>query len=147
MFKIGVAAVVWRNGQVLMHQRKGSHGAGTWSFPGGHMEEGETPSQAIARELEEETGLVVAPSAFRANTFTTDIFRAEGKEYITLYLETECPIDSEPEVREPDKCAGWWWVTPGDWPGELFLPIKNLLLQTGGQRVFQHFKPAVRGSI
>lgn len=126
--KIGVAALLWRDGQVLMHQRKGSHGAGTWSFPGGHLDPGETPKNTIRREVQEETGLIVPEDQFGPRTFTTDVFEVEGKRYITLYLEANCPASfGEPRVMEPTKCVEWRWVTPGEWPGELFLPIKNLL--------------------
>jgi 8-oxo-dGTP diphosphatase len=34
---------------------------GTWCFPGGHVERGETPRQAVIREMHEELGLVVQP--------------------------------------------------------------------------------------
>lgn len=126
--RLGVAAILRRDGQILMHQRKGSHGAGTWSFPGGHIDEPETPLETIRREVWEETGLEVF--GFRPLTFTSDVFEVEGKRYLTLYFQAVCPPElGEPRVMEPDKCVEWRWVTPGQWPGELFLPIQNLLKQ------------------
>ncbi|MBI2476733.1 NUDIX domain-containing protein, partial [Candidatus Uhrbacteria bacterium] len=38
--KVGVGVIVWRDCEVLMQERIGAHGAGTWSFPGGHLEFG-----------------------------------------------------------------------------------------------------------
>lgn len=124
--RLGVAAVLWRDGQVLMGLRKGSHGAGTWSFPGGHVDEGEGPLQAIAREVLEETG----HNAFELTpaTFTHDVFTVEDRRYVTLYFAGMWDHTRTPRVCEPEKCAEWRWVTPGEWPGELFLPIKNLLV-------------------
>ena len=57
--RVGVAVIVRRKGHVLMGLRKGSHGAGTWSFPGGHLETGETVTMCAARELLEETGVKI----------------------------------------------------------------------------------------
>lgn len=56
-----VAAVILRGGRVLVTRRKrGGHLAGLWEFPGGKIERGETPPQALRREIREELGCAVA---------------------------------------------------------------------------------------
>jgi 8-oxo-dGTP pyrophosphatase MutT (NUDIX family) len=59
-FEQSAGGVVYRkkDGQVeiLMIEVPYSHGP-TWTFPKGHVEEGETPEQAAIREIEEETGI------------------------------------------------------------------------------------------
>jgi 8-oxo-dGTP diphosphatase len=53
-----VAAVIERNGRILVGQRRRSDSHGLkWEFPGGKVERGEKPSAALARELEEELGI------------------------------------------------------------------------------------------
>jgi 8-oxo-dGTP diphosphatase len=47
--------------RLLMVRRAHEPAAGTWSVPGGRVEPGETDAQAVAREVLEETGLVVKP--------------------------------------------------------------------------------------
>lgn len=57
--KVGVNAVIFDDaGRVLLTQREDNR---LWCMPGGHMDLGETVSEAVARETLEETGLVVAP--------------------------------------------------------------------------------------
>ncbi len=57
--KIGVGAVVvGQDDKVLLVKRRFEPSAGYWSFPGGHVEPGETLEEAVLRELLEETGLV-----------------------------------------------------------------------------------------
>jgi 8-oxo-dGTP diphosphatase len=52
------AAVVWREGRLLMTQRPPGGPLGLlWELPGGKIEPGETPEHAVVREIDEELGV------------------------------------------------------------------------------------------
>jgi 8-oxo-dGTP diphosphatase len=55
---IVAAGLIFAGDRVLLTQRKsGTHLAGAWEFPGGKVEPGEDPREALARELAEEVGI------------------------------------------------------------------------------------------
>jgi 8-oxo-dGTP diphosphatase len=58
---VGVGAVVVLDGRVLLIKRGKEPLKGCWTLPGGTVELGETLEEAVVRELQEETGLLVAP--------------------------------------------------------------------------------------
>ena len=56
------AAIIVRDGKVLLVRRRVTEGTLSWQFPAGAIEPGETPGQAAIRETREETGLTVTES-------------------------------------------------------------------------------------
>jgi 8-oxo-dGTP diphosphatase len=65
-------ALVDADGRVLLAQRPaGKAMAGLWEFPGGKVKPGETPEQALIRELKEELDIDVAESCLAPLTFAS----------------------------------------------------------------------------
>ncbi len=124
--KIGIGVIVVKDEKVLLGRRKGTHGGGTWSFAGGHLEFNEELEAGAQREVREETGLNI--KNIRLGTFTNDIFRNEEKHYITLFVVADYDF-GELEVKEPERCEEWQWFEWNKLPTPLFLPIQNLLKQ------------------
>lgn len=122
--KVGAGVLVKNEDKVLFLKRKNSHGENTWSFPGGHLEFNEELEDCVRREVEEETGIKVKNIKFE--TITNDIFKEEGKHYITIFMS--CEYDSgKVQVMEEDKCTQVDWFDWNELPRPLFLPIENLL--------------------
>lgn len=117
-----MAVIVVRDGKVLLGKRKNAHGNGTWCFPGGHLEFGESWDDCAARETMEEAGISIKNIRFAAAT--NDIFRE--KHYVTLFMLADYG-SGEVRIMEPEKCGEWGWFTWENLPGPLFLPIQNLL--------------------
>jgi 8-oxo-dGTP diphosphatase len=125
-FKIGIGVVIKKGDKVLIGQRIGSHGADTWSFPGGHLEEDETPEVTGQREVLEETGLIV--SNLTPAGFTFDHFEEIDTDYLTLFYSCDWTAGT-PEVREKEKCREWRWEAIEHLPEPLFKPIASFIKQ------------------
>jgi 8-oxo-dGTP diphosphatase len=122
--QIGVGVIIKKDGKILLHKRKNAHGDGCWSCPGGHLEFGEQVEVCAARETLEEAGLKI--KNIRQWIYTNDIFPKENKHYLTIYVIAEHE-SGEPQIMEPDKCAGWEWFEWNNLPQPLFVPLENLL--------------------
>lgn len=131
--RVGTIIIPWRwnadlgGTQYLMIKRARSHQAGTWSFPGGWMDFGETPLEAALRELKEEVGLVGNTDVLKEFGYTNDIFQEEGKHCITFWFRVMVPTTSVPVVN-PDEIAETHWIGSEEpLPEPLFLPLQNFL--------------------
>jgi 8-oxo-dGTP diphosphatase len=88
-----VAAVIERSGTILVGQRtRGQSHALKWEFPGGKVEAGESPPEALARELEEELGIGGATG----REITRYVFEYPGRNPIELIFYRVADFTGEP---------------------------------------------------
>ncbi|MDQ3121774.1 MAG: NUDIX domain-containing protein [Actinomycetota bacterium] len=127
--RVGVGCVVRKRSELLLVRRRGAHGEGTWSSPGGNLDFVEEPAACAARESEEETGVEADTPRFVG--LTTDVFASENKHDLTLWFEAE-HVQGEPHVRSPDELSAAGWFREDELPDPLFLQLRNLL---GGRRI------------
>ncbi len=130
--QVGVGVLIFRESKLLLGRRKGSHGDGCWSAPGGHLEFGESPEECARREVLEETGLKLGQVT--RGPWVNDVFTREQKHYVTLFCLARLDVeDGEPVNREPEKCEGWQWFNLHELPQPLFLPLSSLINASGGK--------------
>ena len=138
---VGVGLVLMKEvrGEVLLGLRRGiedggscSHGGGTWGFPGGKLEYGEKARDRAVIEVFEETGLT-ADRIKLIDEFPwkiTEDFHLGGQylHNITAFFRASY-LSGEPRVIEPGHCKEWKWYSWKRLPGNLFLPVENLVKQ------------------
>ena len=72
---VAAVALIDPDGRVLIAERPaGKHLAGMWEFPGGKVQQGETPEAALVRELAEELGIDVHESCLAPFTFASHAY-------------------------------------------------------------------------
>ena len=97
-----VVAIALRgaDGRWLLQRRPaGKHHAGLWEFPGGKVEHAEIPSQALVREVREELGIELDPTALRPVAFADGGMTQQGVPLVILlytavnWIGTVQPLD------------------------------------------------------
>jgi 8-oxo-dGTP diphosphatase len=102
-----VAAVVERDGLIMLCQRRPEvHNGLKWEFPGGKLEDGESPETALARELREE----LAIEARVGRVADAIYYRYPDRDVLVLFYMCQI-VSGEPRAVD---CNDIRWVTPGD---------------------------------
>lgn len=118
-----VAGVIWRHGRFLAARRvEGRELGGFWEFPGGKIEPGESPREALSRELAEELGIGVREAAFWQ--FVEHPAPERGLR-IGLHFFQVSSFSGSPCPREGQFLC---WLSPGDAAGLAFLPADATVL-------------------
>ena len=103
------AGVLIEEGRVLLTQRKrGAHLEGAWEFPGGKVEPGEDPRDALVRELKEEIDIDIEAQEIVDVTF----HRYPRKAILLLFFEAR-RLPGSPDPRALD-VADFRWATLAD---------------------------------
>lgn len=96
-----VAAIIKENDKIFATQRGYGEFAGGWEFPGGKIEEGETPQQALVREIKEELDIKISVG---------ELLDIVEYDYPTFHLSMKCfwaTIEEGELVLKEHMAAKW----------------------------------------
>jgi len=92
---------------LLLHRQDYKPQGNTWGVPAGKVEKGESPEEALKREVFEETGILLKDQAF----FKTVYVRYP--EYDFIYHIFHCSLDEKPAVKIRNKeHKDFCWISP-----------------------------------
>ena len=133
----GVAAVILNESNKLLLQKKSD---GSWSLPAGMIEPAESPSQAVVREVREETGLKIKVER------VLGVFGGEGVgftypngdqvEYTVVLLK--CLQTGHFEEQLDDETSELAWFSKSDMPTLLCLILLSAYLQKTSSHSFRN---------
>jgi 8-oxo-dGTP diphosphatase len=116
---VGVGAVVVDEQGRLFLARRGPEAKnerGLWEFPGGSVEFGETLTEALKREMQEEYGVEIAVGELL--DVVDHILPDEGQHWVSpTYVCTI--VSGQPNIREAGKCTEIGWFAPSEVPDDL----------------------------
>ena len=115
-----VAAIIRQGERILATQRGDGDYKDGWEFPGGKIEPGETPEQAVVREIEEELGMTVA-----VEQHVVDV----SYDYPQFHLEMACYLcsiaEGTPRLLEHEAAR---WLLPHEIDSVDWLPADVLVV-------------------
>jgi len=132
--RVGVGAVVLREGRILLVCRGAAPAQGLWAIPGGGLKLGETLQEGAEREILEETGIVIRAGE---PVFTCDSLEKDGTGRLRFhYVIVDMAADYvSGDVRGGDDALEARWVSPTEMQE---LPVTKSTLRLLTQIGFVH---------
>jgi 8-oxo-dGTP diphosphatase len=105
---LAVSAAIIRDGRVLVTQRARGPALGIWSMPGGVVEAGETLTEALKREILEETQITIEPVALAGHreVVVRDVAGKVSRHFVIMCFASRW-IAGEPRLNEELSDARW----------------------------------------
>lgn len=112
---------------LLMRRFNTGYGDGQYALPAGHVEQGETATQAMIREASEEIGINLSPENLKVIHVMHRKSEPSKQERVDFYFEAN--FDGiEPSNMEEDKCDELKWFALSDLPSSL-IPCLKLAIE------------------
>lgn len=118
--RVGVGVLIFKDGKILMGRRRGSHGDGEYSLPGGHLEYMESFADCARRETREEAGIEITSIRFLS---LANLDWYAPKHYVDIGVIADW-ASGEPRDIENEKIGDWYWCSLDELPTPLFAPAK-----------------------
>jgi 8-oxo-dGTP diphosphatase len=110
---LGAGTVVHRKGRMLVVKRAEAPNLGFWAFPGGRVEQGETPMEAAVRETREEVGLEVkVEGIFDVVTYFPSELGKGRWDQVVLVDYLAKPISGKVVINK--ESADFRWILPDE---------------------------------
>ncbi len=106
------AAVLIRDGKVLLGLRHYLQGPTVWTMPAGKCEDNEMVESALRREVKEEIGI----TDLKILKYLGEVAAVNYDGTVPLFI---CTTEQEPQLMEPDKFSSWQWFDPESLPANL----------------------------
>lgn len=113
-----VAFITNDKGELLVERRRNEPAKGTLDLPGGFTDVLETAEESVAREVREETGLVVTEARYLFSL--PNVYRYSGLDIQTLDMFFACKVEDASQLKAMDDAAECMWIAPADIHTELF---------------------------
>lgn len=122
-----VAAIIIRDGEVFATQRGYGEWKGWWEFPGGKIEPGECPQEALKREIKEELDADIAVG---------DLLDTVEWDYPTFHLTMHCYVCTlESESLNLNEHSDSAWLTKDTLESVKWLPADLVLLENIAEKL------------
>jgi 8-oxo-dGTP diphosphatase len=127
---VGVAALLIRDHEILLAERRAGKRQGYMNCPGGHLEWGETFEECAIREVKEETGIDLLRCEFL--TAANGLALEEDHHYVMIYMLATAWAG---EARKQEEANGpWdWYALPG--PPDKMLPTTLMAICAYFERI------------
>jgi len=116
------AAVIEKDGKILIARRMRAFMGYHWEFPGGKLEENETLEECLKREIREELGIEI--SVGRLISSRKHVLNCQSA--IMLYAYQAQPLSGDITLTDHDEIA---WVSPRDLMGYTFPEPDRLIVK------------------